>query len=79
MDVSELYRKWNQNKDRPAFVMEHADEINDHVETDERVPVKSIYQVRQWLSRYKGTVTRQLAKQAGEAVDGDTDTSEAGK
>jgi len=68
MDAEELLDLWEAHNDRPAWIMEHADALNEHTDTSERVPVSSIYDVRQWMDSYKATVTRQLR----EAVDGDT-------
>lgn len=60
MDRSELYDLWQANKDRPAWVMEHRDELHEHTNTSDPIPASSIFDVRQWLSSYKPTVTRQL-------------------
>jgi len=54
-----------QNKDRPAFVREHADALDEHTDTDDPVPdpeSASMAAYRDWLERYKGTVTRQLSE-----------------
>jgi len=72
MDAEELLDLWEAHNDRPAWIMEHADELNTHTDTSERVPVSSIYDVRQWMDSYKSTVTRQLREAAGE-TEGDTD------
>jgi len=53
--------------------MEHADALNEHTDTSERVPVSSIYDVRQWMDSYKATVTRQLREAAGETDNGEGD------
>lgn len=60
MDRDELYELWQANKDRPAFVLEHREELADHTDTSDPIPTSSIYEVRQWLKNYSGTVTRQL-------------------
>jgi hypothetical protein len=52
---------WQRNKDRPAFVREYRDELHEHISTEEEIPDSdSLKAVREWLGRYKGTVTRQL-------------------
>jgi hypothetical protein len=73
MEQSDLHELWQadagqgrQNKDRPAFVLEHADALADHVATDDPVPTKGLKDAREWLESYKATVTAQLA-----GVDGD--------
>ena len=73
MDATELLELWTapagqgrQNKDRPAFLMEHAGELSEHVETDDAIPVDGeLADAREWLERYKGTVTQQLKSAAG--------------
>jgi hypothetical protein len=60
MDREELRALWDRNKDRPAFVREHREEIHDHTDTSEPIPDGSLAEVRHWLDSYKGTVTRQL-------------------
>jgi hypothetical protein len=67
MDRDELLTTWEREKDRPAWIMEHADAINEHTDLSERVPVSSIYEVRQWMNSYKAVVTRQLREAAGES------------
>lgn len=60
MDPSELYQAWQAQSDRPAWVREHRDQLNEHTDTSEPVPDGSLAEVRDWIRRYKGTVTRQL-------------------
>jgi hypothetical protein len=60
MERAELFDLWERNKDRPAFVREYADEIEQHTDTADPVPEGTLFDVRQWLESYKGTVTRQL-------------------
>jgi len=68
MEQSRLYDLWQadahggrQNKDRPAFVLQHAAELNEHVSTDDPVPTTELKAAREWLSSYKATVTAQLS------------------
>jgi len=52
-----------QNKDRPAFVREHADALDEHTDTSDPVPDPegaSMAEYRDWLERYKSVVTKQL-------------------
>ena len=61
MDRETLADLWDANKDRPAFVMEHREALEDHIDTEDPIPESgSLYEIRQWLARFKGTVTRQL-------------------
>lgn len=82
MDQAEVYDLWQadaghdrQNKDRPAFVREHRDVIDEHIDTDDPLPGAddSLAAFAQWLDDYKGTVTRQLNPENGE-----TSTTEHG-
>lgn len=75
MDRSELFDVWQRNKDRPAFVREYADEIEAHTDTSDPVPDGTLFDVRQWLDSYKGTVTRQLDDSA-DGTDPHNDTSD---
>jgi len=76
MERHELYGLWQSrgHKDRPAWVLEHADEIEEHTDTSEPIPRDSIYAVRDWLDRFKGTVTRQLSP---DDAEGGTDPQNA--
>jgi hypothetical protein len=82
MDRSDLYELWQRNKDRPAFVRSHREAIHDHTDTEAPIPDGSLYQVRQWLDSYKGTVTRQLNDDTDgtdpqdDAADGETTTTD---
>ena len=51
---------WHQHKDRPAFVREHREAIHDAVDVSEEIPDGPLHEVRNWLDRYKSTVTKQL-------------------
>lgn len=74
MDIEQLRRLWHANKDRPAFVREHADALGDHLTVSESVPEDgSMYQLRDWLERYRPTVTRQLDEAAADAYASDDD------
>lgn len=61
MDRSELFDVWQANKYRPAVVRQYREEIHDHTNTSDEIPDGSLFDVRQWLRRYRGTVTRQLS------------------
>lgn len=65
MDAAALRQLWHENNDRPAFVREHRDAIHEYTATSEEIPDKSLFEVRQWLTKYKATVSRQL----NDAVD----------
>lgn len=78
MDLGDLRRSWHATgKDRPAWVREHADALREHLTIDEDIPDEgSMYALRDWLERYRGTVTRQL-DDAIDAEDGETPTTGA--
>lgn len=60
---ADLRELWGRNKHRPAFIREHRDAIATHTNLDESPPESdSLFQMREWLDRYMGTVTRQLAE-----------------
>jgi len=68
MDRAELLQAWKDNAGRPQWVMEHADDLAEHVDTSDPVTDPgSVYEMDQWLSRYKSTVTKQLAADEPEA------------
>lgn len=73
MDTSELTDHWHANKDRPAWVRANRDELMDAVNTSEPIPGEdgSIYEVREWLKKYKGTVSGQLNEVAGDGEGGE--------
>jgi len=60
MDADEMARLWHYNKDRPTFVRNHRETINELCNTEEPVPDGSVYEVQQWINDYMGVVTRQL-------------------
>jgi hypothetical protein len=60
MDAEELSQLWHRNKDRPAWVREHREAIQEHTDIDEPIPNGALSKVRRWLNDYKGVVTRQL-------------------
>lgn len=75
MDAEALRDAWNENKDRPAWVLEHREELAEYITTDEPIPVDGMYGVRLWLARFKATVTRQL----NEAAEGGGGSDEPGE
>ena len=85
MDLGDLRRAWHATgKDRPAWVREHADDLRSHLTIDEDIPDEgSMYRLRDWLERYRGTVTRQLddaidgADPHNDHADGETPTTDA--
>jgi hypothetical protein len=86
MDRAEIHDLWTapaprdqQNKDRPAFVREHREAIAEHTDTGDPLPPPdaSLARFSQWLDRYKGTVTRQLAGDDGDDADGASDKAGA--
>lgn len=67
MDREQLYEEWQANNDRPAYVREHRETIEAHTDTSDPIPEDaSLHEIREWLNRYKSTVTRQLAPEEGE-------------
>jgi hypothetical protein len=60
MDAEELTQQWQRNKDRPAWVRENREAIQEHTDIDEPIPNGALSKVRRWLNDYKGVVTRQL-------------------
>jgi len=65
MDRHELFEEWQANNDRPAWVRNRREEIHEHTDTSDEIPNGSLFEVRQWLQSYKGTVTRQLNDDEG--------------
>jgi len=63
---AELYDRWTaadgRNKDRPAFVREYREAFAAYTSTSDPVPSPdaSLKRYREWLERYRGTVTRQI-------------------
>ena len=51
-----------RNKHRPAVVRTHREAFVEHTETSDAVPdtEASLAEFRDWLDRYRGTITRQL-------------------
>ena len=83
LDRADLNELWHadagrglENKDRPAFVRQHRQAIMEHTNTDAPIPAGSLAEVRRWLDRYKGTVTRQLNDDADgtDPHDAESDT-----
>lgn len=72
---SELYELWerNGNKDRPQFVREYRESIDEHTTDGVALPAPeaSTHAYRQFLNSYKGTVTGQLSSDDGETTNGD--------
>jgi len=68
MDADEIARLWAHNKHRPAFVREHADEIEQHTEIDEAIPDSTLPEVARWCERHAETVDEQLPA-PGETAD----------
>jgi len=68
MDADEIARLWASNKHRPAFVREHADEIEQHTDIDEAIPDTTLAEVAQWCDRHAETVDDQLPA-PGETAD----------
>lgn len=81
MSVQELRDLWDEvtERDRPAVLREHRDAFNEHLSTEDPVPAGSIHDVRAWMDRYKGTVTRQLSEETADTDENTTtDADEAG-
>lgn len=81
MDRATLRERWHgdapggrQNKDRPAWVRDHREAIAEHTDTSDPLPPPNanLWRYRRWLASYKGTVTRQLKADGGDA-DGASD------
>jgi len=65
MDRETLANQWQANNHRPAWVMENREALEEHIDTSEPIPESgSLYEIRQWLARFKGTVTKQLQDDA---------------
>jgi len=79
MDRPELYAAWTGADgyppihERPQAIAEHRDAINEYTNLSEPVPNGSNHEIRAWLDRFKGTVTRQL----NDSVDGTDPHDEA--
>lgn len=86
MRKAELYRLWQapagtdlRNKDRPAFVLEHAAELDEHTDTSDPVPVDgTMRDAREWLDRFKPVVTRQLTPTGDDSGETPTETDGVG-
>lgn len=65
MDRDTLREQWQANNDRPAWVRENREAIHDYTDTSDRVPEGELHEVRDWLGRYKSTVTTQLTADDG--------------
>lgn len=57
--MTSLYERWQENKDRPAWVRNNRSEIEERVEVGDRIP-EPLAAIDDWLDKYKATVTRQL-------------------
>lgn len=79
MERSELLAAWKAHSDRPAWVMENREALEDHIDTSDPIPENgSLYEIRQWLARFKSTVTRQLNDdEPGTDPHDDAETPEA--
>lgn len=74
--ATDLYDEWEapggapgmSNKDRPAWVRENRERLEEIIDTDEPLPSadESLTAFRDWLERHKGTVTSQLSAAAGD-------------
>jgi hypothetical protein len=60
-----LYHEWQNHNDRPAWVRENADRIDAAVDTSEPVPTGELADVRDWVDRFKSTVSKQLQPDDG--------------
>lgn len=70
----DLYDQWQANKDRPAWVQTHRDELMAATDLDD-IP-RSRSAIDAWLRRKKGVVTRRLAPDgdsSGSTADSDHD------
>lgn len=76
MDREQLRALWDRNHDRPQFVREHRDAFAEHLSDTTAghlpAPDASTYEYRQFLTHYKGVVTRQLAPEEGEGAENTT-------
>ena len=68
MDADEIGRLWAINHDRPAFVREHREEIEQHCEIDEAIPDGTLAEVARWCDRHADEVADQLPA-PGETAD----------
>ena len=67
MDRADLFELWQANKHRPTFVLEHRDQLAEHIDTSEPIPTSGTFAIRQWLEAYMGVVTKQLAPDTEDA------------
>jgi len=88
MERQELYEYFKERgTDRPVWVRENRDELMEHLNVDEPIPGEeaSTYEVRDWLERYRSTISRQLNDDSDDAdphdeqerEDGDTPNTDA--
>ena len=76
MDAEDLLEVWEQHNDRPQFVIEHADALEEHTNTSESIPTDRVYKAREWLDRYRAVVTRQLREAVENSDTPNTDAPE---
>ena len=70
MDVETLRDQWDDNRDRPAWILNHREDLEEHIDTSEEIPAGGMHAVRSWTSRFASTVSRQL-NEAVDTPDGD--------
>jgi len=61
-----LRDRWEANKDRPAWIRRHADELEAATETE--IP-RNLAELDDWLRRKKAVVTRKLNEADAESDD----------
>jgi len=82
MDRDEMYELWQRHNDRPAFVREYREELMAHLSVDDPIPESdSLAQIRDWMNRYAGTVSRQLNDDSdgSDPHDAETTTEDGGE
>lgn len=81
--IDDLYERYEANKDRPAWVRRHWDEIEAALDDagfdlDEDIP-QTLAAVDDWLDRYKAVLTQALAPSADETETADGSDSTGGE
>ena len=74
MDAETLLDTWERNQHRPQWVIDAREQLTEHTNLNEPIPRRKS-DLRPFLDKYKGVITRQLkaAAEDGESVTTDAD------
>lgn len=78
MNPNDLYEAYQNNKDRPAWIRRHRDELQAAVDVDLDEPIpQDLGGFEDWLPRYKSVLTRELKPDSTDA-DSNVDAADRG-